>query len=204
MTNAEDDLGQADDEQADLDAACQLSGREYEALVAGLVRELARNSQLASSEIHSGSTNRVPGASGYRHQIDLSVLDRARGRLFIVEAKCWKEVVGVDAVLVLASRKADIGAFDPTVQVRASIVSTQRVTRGATQLAKYLGIGVDTVQSEAEFGLTFADQHFVGIVERLHLADEVSAGVARRCSGCGEQFTVKANESRCASCAAAP
>jgi hypothetical protein len=121
--------------------------------------------------------------------------------LFIIEAKCWKEVVGVDAVLTLASRQADIQAHHPDLKVRASIVSTRQVSRGAATLAKYFDIGSDTVATEVEFGLTFADQHFVGIVERAQLKDEVRAELWRICAACGEQFCVRSTERHCVSCA---
>lgn len=183
--------------------ASQLTGAEFEELVAKLVRALTVSvSRLAHVEIHAGSTNRLSGASGYSHQIDLSMNDEAQARLFIVEAKCWKEVVGVDAVLTLASRQADIQAHHPGLKVHASIVSTRPVSRGAAKLAKHFGIGTDTVATEAEFGLTFADQHFVGLVERVHLKDEASAELWRPCSACGKQFAAEPTGRHCAACSA--
>ena len=198
-----DHSSHADDGHAGHLQAFQLTGAEYEVLVANLVRALTASvSRLAHVEIHAGSTNRLPGASGYSHQIDLSMHDQAQARLFIVEAKCWKEVVGVDALLTLASRQADIQAHHPELKVHASIVSTRPVSRGAAKLAKHFGIGTDTVASEAEFGLTFADQHFVSLVERVHVKDEVSAELWRPCSACGKQFAAQTTDRHCAACSA--
>jgi hypothetical protein len=60
-----------------------MDGHEYESLVSSLVTTLVQNTPLRGHEIGTGRQNRIAGASGYRHQIDLTW--RHQHSLFLVE-----------------------------------------------------------------------------------------------------------------------
>lgn len=77
-------------------------GAAYEALVSQLAYTICQGTPLQAYMHRSGSPNRVPGASGFEHQIDLSLL--GPDQLFLVELKCLNKPVGVEEVLVFASR----------------------------------------------------------------------------------------------------
>src|SRR5258706_12545028 len=95
---------------------------EYEQLVAdiaGGIREGAAD--LQDLVLASAGANRLPGASSYRHQIDVSL--EGPKRVFLIECKRWDEKVGVEEVLVLAARASDILQARPGCAVRAILVS---------------------------------------------------------------------------------
>lgn len=175
-----------------------MTGHEYEAVVAALVGEIRRNTPLAVCALGNGRANRVYGASGYAHQIDLSLRDDHR--LFLVEMKHWRDPVDLEAVLVLAARLADIRGAEAG-EVHASLVSTKHATRNARKVAAHLGIAIDIVQSSHEFALQFGSQHFVGITDVAAVTNSVDATVNRICACCGTRFTVLVDESLCGACA---
>ena len=78
---------------------------EYEDLVGEIAGKLAR--RLGDeAEVQKGRDNRIEGASGFAHQIDVSV--QVGGGLHLMECKLWRKKVGVEPVLVLAARVTDI------------------------------------------------------------------------------------------------
>jgi len=158
-----------------------MDGHEYESLVSSLVTTLVQNTPLRGHEIGTGRQNRIAGASGYRHQIDLTL--RHQHSLFLVETKHWTRSVGVGAILVLASRVEDIRKQLPSTAVQASIVSTKHATRGAKPLAAHFEIKIDVVSSIKEYALQFADQLFIGMHERATATDISDAEVVRAVRG---------------------
>ena len=147
-------------------------GTRYERLALELVEQLRLNSALSTLEPSSGATNRIRGASGFPHQIDLSLSDS--GRLFLFELKCYTKAIGVEQLLVLASRRADIAAAFPRKTVLASLVSKLQPSRNVRPLAKHFGIEVRVVESLHSYSLSFAGDHFIGHHEQAHASDSVS------------------------------
>lgn len=125
-----------------------------------------------------GPAQRLRGASGFAHQIDASL--RAGSKLWLIECKCWSRSVGAEAVLMLASRLHDIQAADPSIQVSATLVTTQFVTEGAVLLASHFQIQLDQVASVEDFVLSIGSRHFVGNVDRVQIRDETFAVVSLR------------------------
>jgi len=147
-------------------------GTRYERLARELVEQLRLSSALSGLEVGSGGTNRIRGASGFPHQIDLSLSDSTR--LFLFELKCYTKAVGVEQLLVLASRRADIAAAYPNKTVTASMVSKLQPSRNVPPLAKHFGIDVRVVESLHSYSLSFAGDHFVGLHEQAHATDSIS------------------------------
>jgi hypothetical protein len=156
-------------------------GTAYEKLVHELVTAITRGTPLSEYAIGSGLSNRIPGASGYKHQIDLSLA--GSGQLHLLELKCLHKSVGVCAMLVLAARFADISAARPDQKVFARIVSLKRPSRNVMPLARQFGIGVDIVEDLQSYGLSFASQHFVGHVERANAQAHQHAEIIRGSGG---------------------
>ena len=91
--------------------------REYEQVVREIVAGICSvASDLSDLEVSSGRGNRILGSSGYRHQIDVSL--RGRGRMYLIECKRLKRRVGVESIMVLAGRVADIQSANPEVHDR--------------------------------------------------------------------------------------
>ncbi|MDD4881277.1 MAG: hypothetical protein PHR30_11310 [Gallionellaceae bacterium] len=155
-----------------------MKGAAYEYLVTSLVQRLVQDTRLASFKIGNGRKNRIFGASGYGHQIDVSI--SGPSFLCLIEAKHWNKPIGVDSILVLASRIADIQAKIPATKIHASIVSTRKETRGAAQLAPHFGISADVVSNQREFAVRIAEQVFIGFEERLTATSWMDAEVIRK------------------------
>lgn len=155
-----------------------MTDREYEVLVQSLVEELRRGvPSFSGAEIKGGSRNRITGASGFPHQIDVSL--HVQDTLVLVECKHWLEPVDAEAVLSFASRLADIRALNGAAVVHASLVSTKAATRGAAQLANHFGVSLDVVANEREYGIRLSNQVFVTVAERLTPTDQSNAEVVR-------------------------
>lgn len=152
-------------------------GTTYEGLVHALVTTITRETPLSKYAIGYGPSNRVAGASEYRHQIDLSL--EGNGHLHLLELKCLKKSIGVSEILILAARFADISAARADQKTLATIVSLKKPSRNVIPLARHFGISVDVVEDMQSYGLSFATLHFVGHVERVTAQDQQDATVIR-------------------------
>jgi hypothetical protein len=155
-----------------------MKGRAYELLVQRLVEKLILTVPgLATSTVLGGATKKSKhrGASGYFHQIDVSV--QLVELLVLIECKYWKSQVDTQAVLTMAARLADIQTANPLKKVSASIASTKRVDSGAQLLANYFGVRLETVSNEAEYAIRIGSAVAIGLVERVNLTDQSIASV---------------------------
>ncbi len=126
---------------------------EYERLVATLAQSVAsRVERLPEGAIRYGKQNQWVGASGFPHQIDVSI--RGQERVLLVECKCWKRRVPVEAVLALQGRLDDIRPTLAT-ELDGGIVSTVGFQHGARQVGEHFGIHCDEVKSAEEFGFKY-------------------------------------------------
>jgi len=151
---------------------------EYEGLVHDLVTGLVGGTPaLLPSDVSGGAKNTIMGASRFAHQIDVSV--RAQSFLVLVECKYWSRPVPDEAVLVLASRLADIRNANPSLEVRASLVSMKACTKGARVLAAYFGISLDVVSSIQEYAVRLRNQVFASFVENVSVTDWCDAEVIK-------------------------
>lgn len=156
-----------------------LKAKEYECLVKDLISNLAERSPvLPPCDIAGSGNNKIGGASGFKHQIDVSV--RAPSFLILVECKYWSDSVDAEPLLVLASRLADIRAANPKLEILASLVSTKAPTSGAEVLATYFGINLDIVSSIKDYAVRLRKQIFTTIGDTVIFGDscdgEVNSG----------------------------
>lgn len=145
-----------------------MTSGDYERLVLDVLSQLTRDSEsLGRPLIGGGHQNKIAGASGFPHQIDVSLkTDRS---LLLFECKHWAEPVDVEPVLVIASRLADIRAANPGLEVEAAVVSTKSPTSGAQVLARYFGVQLDVVSTPGEYALRIRERFFLGRTESLPL-----------------------------------
>ena len=126
---------------------------DYEILVAAIAASVAQRAEAVSEGgVRYGRQNHWLGASGFRHQIDVSI--RGQERVLLVECKYWNRRVSVEAVLVLQGRLDDIR---PTLsfEVEGAIISTIGFQSGARQVGQDFGIHCDLVRSAEEFGFKY-------------------------------------------------
>lgn len=153
-----------------------LTPSEYERVVAEIVSGICASApNLADLEVSSGKENRILGASGYRHQIDISL--RGQRRIYLVECKRLKRRVSVQSVMVLAGRVADIQNAYPGINVAGILVSRVGASRGAIVLATYFGIRFERVVSAQQFGFSIGNHFHAGLTSGLTFGDRVSATV---------------------------
>lgn len=155
-----------------------LNSREYEALVHQLTKDLLTTTNLSlNSPPGLGAENKIPGKSGFPHQIDVSV--QTPGLLVLIECKYWKRAVDAAPVLILASRLEDIRQGNPTMDIHASIVSTKAATQGAQQLASHFGISLDVVSNTREYAVRLGQYVFIGMTSNLYAKDFMEMEIVR-------------------------
>ena len=119
---------------------------EYETLVGELVSEIASSFEdMAGAIAGLGARNKITGASGFKHQIDVSLT--VAPWLVLIECKQWRTRVDVEPVLVLASRVADIRATRPEQKIWASLVTQ----KGLVAMRQHLHVtsGLASIPLEA-------------------------------------------------------
>lgn len=151
----------------------KLSPEEYENVVATLVETL---DSIFSGKVRKGRTNLVRGASGFEHQIDVSI-DTPKG-LVLMECKRLKRHVGVSHALTLAARRLDIQQANPKRPVFASMVSMQEVQVGALKVADHFDVSIDQVLTLDSYAVTIIDRHYAGLAENVGFSDSAEATVS--------------------------
>jgi len=153
--------------------------REYERLVHKLISELTQPAESSCfPEIAGGRQNKIAGASGFPHQIDVSL--KTGRTLLLFECKYWGDPVDVEPVLVIASRLVDVRAANPGLEVKAAVVSTKDPTAGAQSLARYFDVRLDVVATPSEYALLIRDRLFLGRTDPLPLGLVERATVVKR------------------------
>lgn len=150
-------------------------GLAYEELVSTLLDGLRRGTPLHGYTQHAGARNRIIGASGYAHQIDVSVCNSTN--MYLFEAKCLHRPIGVNGLLVMAARKADIAEAFPNINIHASMLSTKQATKNVPALAKYFSINVDIIENLYNYGVSFSNTHFIGFRETAIASSSMDAEV---------------------------
>lgn len=155
-----------------------LSPTEYEQLVASIVAGMRQSApELAMLSLRSGRTNRIYGASGYNHQIDVSLTGSAG--IFLLECKKWNKRAGVESVLVLAARASDILQARGDMRIIPILVSSIGFTRGAQQIANHYGVRLELVQSPQVFGMQLGARARIGVQDSLIISDHVETRLYR-------------------------
>lgn len=149
---------------------------EYERVVADIVQGIcAAAPELKGLTLGFGRNNRHAGASGYRHQIDVSLTGERH--IYLIECKRWEAKIGVEEVMVLAARGTDIAQAHDNVTLHAVLASKVGATRGAITLAQHFRIQLETVRSAQEFGFRIGKNARVGVVDRLVITDYACAHI---------------------------
>jgi hypothetical protein len=145
-------------------ATTAMTGVQYETVVREIVESIVTTCGIPPNKIGHGKTNRWKGASGYAHQIDVSV--RGGTDIVLIECKCWKKPIPIEMVLVLVGRVTDIRPTLPAnIGFQAYVVSRERVTEPAEQVAKHFNIELARVTNPQEFALRYKDRLNLGLAD---------------------------------------
>lgn len=148
---------------------------EYENLVKDLFGSLVETVEgLPADSIRAGRLNRETGASGYQHQIDVSV--RTASELHLIECKYWKRRVTPEALLSFAARVNDIRQANPGCVVKGAVATTKGHSQGVGTLTQYFDVILQRVASAHEFAFLYKSKiHLKVAAEVVKLSDAVNA-----------------------------
>ena len=154
------------------------SPADYEKLVAEIVSGITNSAPVMSGySLGFGAQNKIHGASRQPHQFDVSLTSASE--LYCIECKRWRKRIGVEAVLVLIARTADMREARPGCRVHSILVSTAEPTRGAKRLAQHYGVQLEVVESPVVFGMKIGQRIQNGISSGIRASDSVVPTVTR-------------------------
>ncbi len=175
----------------------------YEEFIAGLARTLLQ--PPSSLDVSSGLRNHIRGASGVRHQIDVSFEDATEPvpQLVLVECKHLNEPVKLAHVKVLKATIDDIaGAVGGHHTVVGILVSRKGAQRGAAEYARHYSVEIQQIESQREYDFAYRRWRVSGRAGAAHGGGHATAegyGL-RTCTTCGTAFRVRVVEQVCANC----
>ncbi len=151
-----------------------MNSKQQEQFVAAMARNMATAHEGAGKvEVRGGPKNLIPGASGFRHQVDVSV--HTEKDLILYECKYWGGNVDPEAILALAARGIDIQGAHPNQLVVLNIVVSHDLTSGAQLLAQEFKIGCHVAKSAAEFRVGYKTDWAAGAIDNMALSETAHA-----------------------------
>lgn len=170
-----------------------MNSREYEQLLSQITQSIYELVEgITGENVAFGRTNRWQGASGYKHQIDVSVCGPTD--LILGECKYWRRNISVESVLAFYGRVQDISSMFHG-KVHGIIATTTGFQPGAVKVATHFEIDLRLVQSVHEFAIAYKDHMLLGVRDFIHFSDKVDV-VSRRCSICGSDLILDLGEQK--------
>lgn len=137
-----------------------LQPQDFEEVTKEIAEEVKKASpNLQKAVINHGTRNRIEGASGFRHQIDVSVEIHGE-KFFLVECKRYKSKVTLSDMLVLIARIDDI-CKKKKIRVIGTFFTTIGYTKPARKVGNYYNIELNTVKNSKYFAVQVAGNVFV-------------------------------------------
>jgi hypothetical protein len=138
----------------------KLLPKTFEKVAKEIAEEVKKASpNLQKAVINYGRKNRIEGASGFRHQIDVSI-EIPGEKLFLVECKRYKSKVTLSHMLVLIARIDDI-CKKKRNKVSGIFFTTIGYTKPAKEVGSYYNIELNTVKDIKYFAVQVAGNVFV-------------------------------------------
>jgi hypothetical protein len=146
---------------------------QYEQIASRIANSIFEQVEgIKAEQVKYGRRNRWPGASGYPHQIDVSV--QAGRNIWIAECKFWNRKLSTESVLTFAARCDIRGKLPQETKLYLSLVTTKGFQSGADVLAKFFEIGPDTVSSVNEFVFKYKQAIAAAVADQVTWRDEVN------------------------------
>lgn len=157
---------------------------EYEEIVREIVKAVFQQCEgIEPTQVESGRKNTLEGASGHKHQIDVSLTGPKD--LILVECKCWGRNIPVEMVLAFFGRvydiKAGLGKKAPTLH--PVIVTRKGFQPGAKKVAEFLRIELEYVKSAGEFAFKYKTLLSVGVTDCMQFGDSFAAELKKASDG---------------------
>ena len=150
----------------------------YEHFVATLIQNI-QDSGRDISNLSSGGKNKITGASGHRHQIDVSFLDSSCPMPTLVLIECKhphnpKKRIDNPVVKVLYATMRDIRDHTETPSnVLGIIMSSVPFRSGAKTLARHWSILLHKVSPDPPYNFRYEDIIQVALADHLGMTDRV-------------------------------
>jgi hypothetical protein len=149
----------------------------YEKLAKEIVEAVVNASpNLKGAVTGHGPTNRIGGASGFRHQIDVSI-EILNEKLLLVECKRYQSKVTVSDMLILIARINDIRK-KRSEQVTGCFFTTKGYTGPAKKVGTFYDIELNTFTGVKPFAVHIAGNTFIK-PEAMDLNVSVSGSYAK-------------------------
>ena len=125
---------------------------EFEELTRNVAHEVKKvSTNLQNGMILCGSKNKIEGASGYKHQIDVSI-EVPNEKLILIECKRYNSKVALKDMLVLVARVDDINK-GKKIDVTGNFFTTKGFTKPAEKIGKYYNIDLNTFKDLEHFAV---------------------------------------------------
>lgn len=111
---------------------------EYEQMISVISQEITNDTKLRDTGIEQfGKKNLWLGASGFPHQIDVSIHNHTD--ILLIECKCWGNVIRAIEFLTFLGRLIDIkdNPKNQNLNVRGAIVTTKGWQSGVEKLVRH-------------------------------------------------------------------
>lgn len=142
-----------------------MNSKEYEQLINNISQELTNDTRLRSiGRKQVGRNNLWEGASGFRHQIDVSI--DSDSEALLIECKFWKSEVRAIEFLTHLGRLIDIrdNPKNKNRNIRGALVTSKMWQSGVEVLVRYYSemCSVFVVNEESEV-VTMIHTHFIRV-----------------------------------------
>ena len=130
--------------------------KEFEILVEKIARDIKNfSASLDDAVIRHGAKNRIAGASGFKHQIDVSIEIPMKRLLIVIECKRYKSKVALKDMLILIARIDDIRK-KRNIDVTGVFFTTVGYTWPAKKVGDYNNIELNTIENTKYFAAQLA------------------------------------------------
>jgi len=132
---------------------------DYEKFIESLIKNI-KDSGRKIEKLYSGRQNYLKGASGQKHQIDVSFFDYSCSKptLVLIECKRWeRKRIPVSVPKIITYNHNDIKKIYDDYDVKILILSTNDLQRGAKKIVDYEGINFQKVNPEPPYGFSYED-----------------------------------------------
>jgi hypothetical protein len=130
---------------------------------------------LHPDSVGHGRNNHIQGASGYDHQINVSI--QTASELHVIECKYWTKNVSPDALLSLAARVHDIQVLSQTHVVKGALATRRSYSSGVQALAKFFNVTLQVVRSPQEFIVRYKDHIHLGVPDSISVCENAKVEI---------------------------
>ena len=153
----------------------------YESLVAEIIEDIKKSKDI--QELGHGRSNRLEGASGQSHQVDVSFIDNSyqSPKLVLIECKLYRSKsvdVSVPKILVYNGKDLIKNPKYPN-KYKLIIVTNTSLQVGANRLMEYEDITYQKLNDEPPYGFSYEEIIILkGLKEEIQTGEYVNVEIS--------------------------